>query len=247
MSRRDLGSGVSPNGITTAGWFTQWLEERVNDGKFGSAVEYNYRSIIRNHLTPAFGSVHLQDLRVADIRDLKTRLPQSLQPGTTKKILGLIHHALQSAVKQELLATNPASAVPMPSPKHGKRNAGRSMGARARNCSGSRTNTPYDMPIRLALATGARLAEVLGATWGAIDVERGTFHVIKTLKIEKREFRMAPRRRTARAARSNSPVRLCNCCLIIATSRTLRGSTSARGGRITISCSPLSAVGTGTA
>ena len=33
-----------------------------------------------------------------------------------------------------------------------------------------------------------------------IDVERGTFHVIKTLKIEKREFRMAPRRRTARAA-----------------------------------------------
>ena len=61
-------------------------------------------------------------------------------------------------------------------------------------------DTPYDMPIRFALATGARQAEVLGATWGAIDVERGTFHVIKTLKIEKREFRMAPRRRTARAA-----------------------------------------------
>ena len=219
---------MSPNGITTAGWFTQWLEERVSDGKFGSAVEYNYRSIIRNHLTPAFGSVHLRDLRVADIRDLKTRLPQSLQPGTTRKILGLIHHALQSAVEQELLATNPASAESAEL-------------LRVAN------DTPYDMPIRFALATGARQAEVLGATWGVIDVERGTFHVIKTLKIEKREFRMAPRRRNARAARSNSPVRLCNCCLIIATSRTLRGSTSARGGRITISCSPLSAVGTGTA
>ena len=71
---------MSPNGITTAGWFTQWLEERVSDGKFGSAVEYNYRSIIRNHLTPAFGNVHLRDLRVADIRDLKTRLPQSSSP-----------------------------------------------------------------------------------------------------------------------------------------------------------------------
>ena len=71
---------MSPNGITTAGWFTQWLEERVGDGKFGSAVEYNYRSIIRNHLTPAFGNVHLRDLRVADIRDLKTRLPQSSSP-----------------------------------------------------------------------------------------------------------------------------------------------------------------------
>ena len=219
---------MSPNGITTAGWFTQWLEERVGDGKFGSAVEYNYRSIIRNHLTPAFGSVHLQDLRVADIRDLKTRLPQSLQPGTTRKILGLIHHALQSAVEQELLATNPASAE---------------SAALLRVAN----DTPYDMPIRFALATGARQAEVLGATWGAIDVERGTLHVIKTLKSEKREFRMAPRRRNARAARSNSPVRLCNCRLIIATSRTLRGSTSARRGRITSSCSPLSAVGTGTA
>ena len=238
---------MSPNGITTAGWFTQWLEERVGDGKFGSAVEYNYRSIIRNHLTPAFGSVHLQDLRVADIRDLKTRLPQSLQPGTTRKTLGLIHHALQSAVEQELLATNPASAVPMPSPKHGEKERRALNGGESVELLRVANNTPYDMPIRLALATGARQAEALGATWGAIDVERGTFHVIKTLKIEKREFRMAPRRRTARAARSNSPVRLCNCCLIIATSRTLRGSTSARGGRITISCSPLSAVGTGTA
>ena len=81
--------------------------------------------------------MHLQDLRVADIRDLKTRLPQSLQPGTTRKILGLIHHALQSAVEQELLATNPASAESAEL-------------LRVAN------DTPYDMPIRFALATGAR-------------------------------------------------------------------------------------------
>ena len=236
---------MSPNGITTAGWFTQWLEERVGDGKFGSAVEYNYRSIIRNHLTPAFGRVHLRDLRVADIRDLKTRLPQSLQPGTTRKILGLIHHALQSAVEQARHQPGIGRADAVAETREKERRA--LNGGESAELLRVANDTPYDMPIRFALATGARQAEVLGATWGAIDVERGTLHVIKTLKIGKREFRMAPRRRNARAARSNSPVRLCNCRLIIATSRTLRGSTSARRGRITISCSPLSAVGTGTA
>ena len=53
-------------------------------------------------------------------------------------------------------------------------------------------NTQYDMVLRFALATGARQAEVLGATWRAIDLESGTFHVTETLQVVAGEFRMVP-------------------------------------------------------
>ena len=42
--------------------------------------------------------------------------------------------------------------------------------------------TPYATVIRFAIASGARQAEVLGATWDAIDLERRSFTVTHTLQ-----------------------------------------------------------------
>ena len=120
LSERDH-SGVDPNEITTGEWLTRWLEERVGDQAIGPAVEYNYDRILRKHLNPALGSVRLQDLRAGQIRDLKTKLSQSCKPGTVRKILGVLRQALQAAVTQQLLASNPASAVPSPSLKRDRK------------------------------------------------------------------------------------------------------------------------------
>ena len=191
MSMRDHG-GVDPNGVTTAEWLKQWLAERVSDRAISPAVAYNYGKIIEHHLVPAIGSVRLQDLRDANIRSLKSELLRSRKPGTVRKILGLLRQALNSAVTQELLARNPALTVPMPSPKHGKKDRRALNGGEIAELLRVAKSTPYDMVIRFALATGARQAEVLGATWRAIDLERGTFHVTHTLQVVEREFRMVP-------------------------------------------------------
>ena len=184
--------GVDPNAITTTEWLTQWLDERVSDHAIGRPAAYNYRKIIQNHLVPAIGSVRLQDLRDADIRKLKSDLLQSRRPGTVRKILGLLRQALNSAVTQELLARNPASKVPMPSQKHGKKERRALTESEIEELLRVAKNTPYEMVIGFALATGARQAEVLGATWRAIDLERGTFRVTHTLQVMEREFRMVP-------------------------------------------------------
>ena len=189
MSEHENG-GVNPAEITTEEWLVQWLDERVSDRMIGSAVAYNYRAIIKNHLAPEFDRVRLQDLRAAHIRDLKSKLSQSLQPGTVKKILGLLDQALQSAVRQELLASNPASAVPKPSPKRREKQERALNDGEILELRRVMEGTPYDIVVRFALATGARQAEVLGATWETIDLERGTFQVAQTLKIEERTFRM---------------------------------------------------------
>ena len=190
MSRRNWGSGVDPNQITTAEWLTQWLDERVHDQAIGPAVAYSYGKIIENHLVPAIGSVRLQDLRAANIRSLKSELLRSRRPGTVRKILGLLHQALNSAVTRKLIASNPASDVPMPSSKHGKKERRALSESEIEELLRVAKNTPYDMVIGFALATGARQAEVLGATWRAIDLERGTFHVTETLQVVAGEFRM---------------------------------------------------------
>ena len=192
MSRRDWGSGVDPNQITTAEWLTQWLDERVRDQAIGPAVAYSYGKTIENHLVPAIGSVRLQDLRDAHIRDLQTRLSESLMPGTVRKILGLLHQALNSAVTRELLARNPASTVPNPKAEDKGKERRVLNQKEIEELLRVAKNTQYDMVLRFALATGARQAEVLGATWRAIDLERGAFHVIQTLQVVEREFRLVP-------------------------------------------------------
>ena len=191
MSMRDHG-GVDPNAITTTEWLRQWLAERVSGHEIGPASAYNYGKIIEHHLVPAIGGVRLQDLRDANIRKLKSELLQSRRPGTVRKILGLLRQALNSAVTQELLARNPASNVPLPSPKHGKKERRALNQKEIEELLRVARNTPYDMVIGFAIATGARQAEVLGATWRAIDLERGTFHVTHTLQVMAREFRMVP-------------------------------------------------------
>ena len=188
---RDHG-GVDPNAITTTEWLKQWLAERVSDRAIGRPAAYNDAKIIENHLAPEIGGVRLQELRDANIRKLKSELLQSRRPGTVRKILGLLRQALNSAVTRKLIASNPASDVPMPSSKHGKKERRALSESEIVELLRVAKNTPYDMVIGFALATGARQAEVLGARWRAIDLERGAFHVTHTLQVIEREFRMVP-------------------------------------------------------
>ncbi len=191
LSERDHG-GVDPSRITTTEWLTRWLERRVSDEAVGPRAAENYRGIIRLHLAPAVGSVRLQDLRADHVLELKDALSGSLAPATVKKILGLLCQALESAIVGQLLVRNPASAVPSPSL------AGKTRERRALDESEILKlleiagGSEYAAPIRFALATGARQAELLGATWDSIDLERGSFLVQRTLQHVAGEFHMLP-------------------------------------------------------
>ena len=191
-------NGVDGDPITTVEWLEQWLDERVSDGKIGSRVEYNYRGIVKNHLTPEIGSVRLQDLSPTHIRNLKRKLlasPESgtarhrarhpkggLQPRTVTKILRLVRQALQSAIEQDLIASNPASAVPMPSPGQQDKEKRALEADEIKKLLKITKGTPYEMAVAFALATGARQGEILGTRWKALDLERGTVRVTHALK-----------------------------------------------------------------
>ena len=114
LHERDHG-GVDPDNVTTGEWLAHWIDQHVSDGALGPETEYNYRGILRNHLVPAFGGVRLQELSYEHISSLKDELVKSRAPATVVRVLGVLNTALRSAVKQRLLASNPALDVPRPS------------------------------------------------------------------------------------------------------------------------------------
>ena len=200
LNERDHG-GVDPNRITTGEWLEHWIGQRVRDGSIAPGTLESYRSIVRAHLIPAIGSVPLQKLRAGHIRALKDDLLQARAPATVWGILRLLRQVLKSAVTQELLVRNPALAVPNPSRTRG-RNERRALNeAEIMELLEVSRGTEYDMVMRFALATGVRRAELLGATWDAVDLERRVFRVIRTLHVVRNEYLMLPPK-TARSRRT---------------------------------------------
>ena len=200
LNERDHG-GVDPSRITTGEWLEHWVGQRVRDGALAPGTIESYRSIVRAHLAPAIGTVPLQKLRAAHIRTLKDDLLQSRSPSTVWGILRLLRQILKAAVTQELLARNPAVAVQNPSRTRGRHERRALNEAEIVELLNVSRGTEYDMVLRFALATGVRRAELLGATWDAIDLERRSFRVIRTLQVVRNEFLMLPPK-TARSRRT---------------------------------------------
>src|SRR5439155_27350145 len=74
----------------------------------------DYRSILRTHLSPAFGDVVIEDLSPARIERWRRELNPALANRTKIKILTLLYGILERARKTYGLPTNPARDVEKP-------------------------------------------------------------------------------------------------------------------------------------
>ena len=193
LSERDAGVDVQPRRVSVGDWLTKWLDGRIADGAVGPRAAENYRVILKARLTPAVGHIRLQELRADHVLALKTSLLEAkLAPATVRKQLGLLRQGLEAAVVAGLLARNPAAAVPSPSiVGSSKERRALSEDEIARLLEAA-AETPYDVPIRLALATGLRQAEALGLTWSSVDLGRRTLVVEQTLAYVGGELRVLP-------------------------------------------------------
>jgi integrase len=193
LSKRDAGLDVQPERLTLAEWLGRWLEGRIADGAVGPRAAENYRVIVKKRIAPAIGDVRLQDLRTDAVLQFKVGLVESgLAPATVNKQLGLLRQGLEAAVSGGLIVRNPASSV------GGLSLAGTSTERRAltedevakllKVAEGSRC----DVPMRIALATGIRQSELLGLTWGSLDLEEQTLVVQQTVQHLGGTFRILP-------------------------------------------------------
>lgn len=155
-----------------------WLKEYLADVKQGTSI--HYESVVRLHLKPALGDIPLSQLRTPMVQKFYNKLrAEQRSPKYIKNIHGVLHRALDMAVRVEYLERNPTSAcilpkvvekpvVPLDAPEQKK-------------LFETLKGNPFETLFLTATFTGMRIGELIGLTWDCVDFENEVIHVEKQL------------------------------------------------------------------
>lgn len=182
--RREIESGKAVNAgkITLADWVEQYLSNRESMGKCRPATLKRDRSLSR-HISRHFGGAKVCEVTPHMIEGFYAALRSGGVGDTTvKQCHRLLKAIMRYAVNNDIIIRNPCDRVEAPRKPKPQRNA---MTVGEANRIGtlctSGTPTANRTAVYLALATGARLGEVLGLTWGhaAMFGERPFLHIVQ--------------------------------------------------------------------
>lgn len=160
-------------------FLTQWLED-VHKHSIRPRTYERYEEIIRLHLLPGIGHHQLQKLSPQHLHAFyNKKLEEGLSATTVSSFHNMLHKALETAVRWNLLARNTCDLV---SPPKGKRFEIQPLGMPQIHqllavASGHRLEALFI----LALATGMRRGELLALKWQDIDLQQGILQVRRIL------------------------------------------------------------------
>jgi integrase len=219
---------------TLSAYLDRWLNGSVKGSVKPSTYE-SYERIIRNHMKPDLGHRKLKNLAPDHVQYFyQAKLDAGLAPGTVRLMHGILHKALEQAVKWGIVPRNVCKATtpPRPNPEEIRPlDAEQAKRILEASC-GNRLEALYV----LAVTAGLRIGELLGLKWEDLDLDAETLRVRRT-RSQAKTGQPSLRRRTAGAAvlgsrggpsRSSSPTRR---------RRTPNDSSSATCGKTTVSSS----------
>jgi len=147
-----------------------------------------YQEMIDGHIRPALGSYLLPKLAPLQIQAFYSHAfahgrkdgKGGLSAQSVVHFHRLLHKAFAQAVKWQLLARNPLSAVEPPRVER------QEMRAIDEDQTASLLNLLVEsrlrMPVMLAVTTGLRRGEILGLRWSNVDLAAGTITVVESLE-----------------------------------------------------------------
>jgi integrase len=172
------GDYLDPTRATVREFLTDWLDAAEPTMRPSSFLRY--RGAVTVQIIPALGSVPLATLGGVHLqRFYAGRLAAGLSPTTVALYHGILHKALDQAVKWRLLARNPCDDVTPPRPARPEM-----LTWTAEQTRTFLTETADDdlhALFRLALTLGLRQGELLALRWEDADLERSTLAVRRTL------------------------------------------------------------------
>ncbi len=172
----DRGEYLQPTKVTVAEYLPRWLAAAAH---LRPSSRARYAQVI-GRIAPALGSIPLAKLSALHIQDwYADLLACGLSPSTVALYHGVLHRALDQAVKWRLLRHNPCDAVETPRPRHPEMRTWTADEARAFLAA----TADHELAAlwRLALTTGMRRGELLALRWQDIDLERRQLAVRRTL------------------------------------------------------------------
>lgn len=171
---------VDSTSTTLIDWLRLWLETYMLN-KIKQSTYISYRGYIEKHLAPAFPTLKLKDLSTKLLQEFYNYKlnNESLSPKTIMNLHRCLHKAMKQAVLEHYIDFNPCDAVCLP------RNEKPQIEIFTREQQQQLIYTSYQFRygvfIRLVLATGIRLGELLGLRWEDLDFNQNMLHIRRTL------------------------------------------------------------------
>jgi len=171
------------NDVLFCDYLCEWLDEHKENIEITSHEAYH--QILNKHVYPYFYNlgVKLTDLKPIHVHNYyRTKYGQNkvgLSGNTLKKHHALIRKCLKHATQLDLIDNNPADRVTLPKTERyqGKAYTLEESKLLLEKSKGD----SLEVPIYLALLFGLRRSEILGLRWDALDFEKRTLHVRRTV------------------------------------------------------------------
>jgi len=160
-------------------FLTHWLED-VHKQSIRSRTYERYEEIVRLHLVPGIGHHQLQKLSPQHLQLFyKKKLEEGLSATTVISFHNVLHKALETAVRWNLIGRNTCDLVSPPRRKHFEIQplSIEQIQQLLTATSGHR----QEALIILALATGMRRGELLALKWQDIDLEKRILQIRRIL------------------------------------------------------------------
>ena len=182
----DIAKGVdiAPSTLTVASYLRSWLNGR--HGLAAKTVE-RYKQLAEQQVIPHLGGLSLQKLRPAHVEDWHAKLLKSggqdgraLSARTVGHAHRVLHRGLKLALASEKVARNVASAIAPPKVEDVEV---KSLKADQVALVLEALRGHWLEPIGvLALTSGARRGEIAALAWGAVDLQRGSMKIERSLE-----------------------------------------------------------------
>ena len=170
-----IGVFVAPAKITVEEHFETWWQ--IKREKVKPTTADNYRQILDRYILPNLGSMPLKDLNSVIIERMLLDLNKDLSESTVRLTSIVLAQGLERAVKDNLLAINPAKGIERP--KGRKKSVTPYTSSELKDLLKALEKYRLFAFFRLLAYSGARRGEILALRWTDIDFEKGTLSISK--------------------------------------------------------------------
>jgi len=179
LRRIDQGMTFEGTQVTLTRFVKTWLAGKEISQRPKTFVQY--RQICEQHILPRMGTLRMQEIQPAHIKQLYlAKREEGRGARTVQMIHTILHNIFKQAMKEGILGRNPVEAVNRPMVE--KTEMQILTEEQARRMVIATHGIRYGALFYLALITGMREGELLGLKWSDLDWERGIISIQRQLQ-----------------------------------------------------------------
>ena len=181
-----------PNEMTVDTWFEFWINNIVGD--LAPNTRRNYRERYKHNIQPVLGKMRLVDVKPMYCKIVLNRMEATYAGSTIRQTYIAMGTIFKSAVMNGLINKHPMDGVRFNKPVRAVDDIHfLTVEEQEKFLAVAKRSHNYHQ-YALILETGLRTGEVIGLTWDAIDWEKRTLTVNKTLEFrhKQQEWRAGP-------------------------------------------------------